>query len=106
LEHSIRHGDFAIVAAAAQVSLDREGRCTRAVFGLGGMGVAPAAFAKIAARLVGSTLKDDAIRAAADDAVAQCEPMSDLHASADYRRHLGRVLAARALGAARDRVHV
>ena len=44
----------------------------RAVFVLGGMGVAPVAFANIAARLAGGTLEDDAIRTSAEDAVAQC----------------------------------
>ena len=40
-EVASRQGDFAIVAAAAQVALDGEGRCTRIAAGLGG--VAPQA---------------------------------------------------------------
>jgi CO/xanthine dehydrogenase FAD-binding subunit len=43
--------------------------------------------------------EDEAAKAAA----AECEPSSDLHASADYRRHLARVLAGRALRGARTR---
>jgi CO/xanthine dehydrogenase FAD-binding subunit len=102
-EHSIRHGDFAIVAAAAQVSLGDDGRCTRAAFGLGGVGLAPIAFPEIARRLVGSRLQDEEINEAAAAAAGECEPSSDLHASAQYRRHLARVLAARALREARIR---
>jgi CO/xanthine dehydrogenase FAD-binding subunit len=100
-EHSIRHGDFAIVAAAAQVSLGDDGRCTRAGFGLGGVGLAPIAFPEIARRLVGTRLMDEELQEAAKAAAAECEPSSDLHASADYRRHLARVLAGRALRDAR-----
>jgi CO/xanthine dehydrogenase FAD-binding subunit len=102
-EIAIRHGDFAMVAAAAQVALDAQGRCTRAAFGLGGVDGTPLAFPKIAARLVGTRLEDKAIEDAAADAAKECAPGSDLHATRDYRRHLARVLAARALHEARDR---
>jgi CO/xanthine dehydrogenase FAD-binding subunit len=100
-ELSIRHGDFAIVAAAAQLALDASGRCTRAALGLGGAGPVPLAFDDIAARLVGTRLEDAALEAAAEAAARATEPGSDQHASADYRRHLARVLAARVLRAAR-----
>lgn len=98
-----RHGDFAIVSAAAQVALDGDGRCLRAAFGLGGAGGTPLSFPGIAARLAGTKLEDKAIDDAADAAAAETEPGNDLHATADYRRHLARVLAARALREARDR---
>jgi len=96
-EISVRHGDFAMVAAAAQLALDADGKCTRAVLGLGGVGRTPLAFPKIAARLVGTRLEESAVRDAAQAAAAACEPGGDLHASAEYRRHLAGVLAARAL---------
>ena len=102
-EISVRHGDFAMVAAAAQVALDGDGRCVRAVFGLGGVGGTPLAFPKVAARLVGDKLDDRAIDAAAATAAAETEPGTDLHATAEYRRHLACVLAARALRAAREK---
>jgi CO/xanthine dehydrogenase FAD-binding subunit len=96
-EISIRHGDFAMVAAAAQVALAADGRCTRAALGLGGVGGTPLVFPKIAARLVGTRLEDSAVRDAANAAAAECEPGGDLHATKEYRRHLARVLAARVL---------
>jgi CO/xanthine dehydrogenase FAD-binding subunit len=102
-EIAIRHGDFAMVAAAAQVALDPGGRCTRAAFGLGGASGTPLAFPKIAARLAGTKLEDKAIDDAAADAAKETDPGSDLHATKEYRRHLARVLAARALREARDR---
>jgi CO/xanthine dehydrogenase FAD-binding subunit len=96
-ELAIRQGDFAIVAAAAQVALDGEGRCTRAAFGLGGVGQTPLAFPKLAKELVGAPLKKDLIQEIARRAAAESEPGSDLHASAEYRSHLARVLLARVL---------
>jgi CO/xanthine dehydrogenase FAD-binding subunit len=102
-EIAIRHGDFAMVAAAAQVALDADGCCTRAVLGIGGAAGTPLAFPKIAARLVGTKLDDSAIDAAAVEAAKESDPGSDLHATKDYRRHLARVLAARALREARTK---
>ena len=102
-EISVRHGDFAMVSAAAQIATDGDGRCVRAAFGLGGVGGTPLAFPKIAARLVGTKLEDGAVQNAAEAAAAASEPGSDLHATADYRRHLARVLVARALRAAHEK---
>jgi CO/xanthine dehydrogenase FAD-binding subunit len=102
-EISVRHGDFAMVSAAAQVAVDGDGRCVRAAFGVGGAGGTPLAFPKIAARLVGTRLDDAAVEDAAQAAAAETEPGSDLHATAEYRRHLAGVLAARALREARER---
>jgi CO/xanthine dehydrogenase FAD-binding subunit len=102
-EIAIRHGDFAMVAAAAQVALDGDGRCTRAAFGLGGVAGTPLAFPKLASRLVGTKLEDKVIQDVAEAAAIDTDPGSDLNATKEYRRHLARVLAARALREARDR---
>jgi aerobic carbon-monoxide dehydrogenase medium subunit len=102
-EISVRHGDFAMVAAAAQIAIDGDGRCVRAAFGLGGVGGTPLAFPKIAARLFGTRLDEAVVKEAANAAAAESEPGSDLHASTEYRRHLAGVLGARALQEARER---
>lgn len=102
-ELSVRHGDFAIVAAAAQIALDAEGRCTRAALGLGGVGLTPLAFPELAGRLVGARAREEDFEDLACEAAAQCDPGSDLHASATYRRHLAQVLAGRALRVAHER---
>ena len=102
-EISVRHGDFAMVSAAAQIAIDGDGRCVRAAFGLGGAGGTPLAFPRIAARLVGTRLDDAVVKDAAHAAAIETEPGGDLHASAEYRRHLAGVLAARALREARER---
>jgi CO/xanthine dehydrogenase FAD-binding subunit len=102
-ELSVRHGDFAIVAAAAQIALDSAGRCTRAALGLGGVGLTPLAFQGLTARLVGTRPGENDFAQLAHDAAARCEPGTDLHASAAYRRHVAQVLATRALRAAHQR---
>lgn len=99
-EVSRRHGDFAIVAAAAQVALDGDGRCVRASFGIGGGASTPRAFPDLAGRLVGTRMEEEAVTGAANDAAADVDFSGDLHADAAYRRHLAAVLAARALRAA------
>jgi carbon-monoxide dehydrogenase medium subunit len=47
-------------------------------------------------------LSDHAIRAAADAAAAEAEPLSDLMGSADYRREMIRVWVRRLLTALRE----
>jgi CO/xanthine dehydrogenase FAD-binding subunit len=101
-EVSRRHGDFAIVAAAAQVAVDDDERCTRASFGVGGAAPTPVTFPELASRLVGTRLEKNVLRDVAHEAAAALEPGSDIHASADYRRHLASVLAARVLQSAYD----
>jgi len=99
-ELSARHGDFAMVSAAAQVALDSEGRCMRAALGLGGVGLTPLAFPDLTARIVGTRPGEKDFDELAREAAAQCEPGGDQHASPAYRRHVAGVLAARALRAA------
>jgi CO/xanthine dehydrogenase FAD-binding subunit len=101
-EISSRHGDFAIVSAAAQVALDALGRCTRAALAIGGAGPAPRAFPELAARLVGSRMEDELLRELGCEAAALLEPTNDLQASVAYRRHLAAVLAGRVLRSARN----
>jgi aerobic carbon-monoxide dehydrogenase medium subunit len=52
---------------------------------------------------LGSDYSDENVRAAAEGLGATLDPPSDVHASADYRRQLAEVLAARAVVAARER---
>ncbi len=101
-EVAIRHGDFALVAVAAQVAMQANGLCARAAIGVGGAAPSPVAFPDIATRLIGTRLDGAAIREAAHAIARRLDPMSDLHASADYRRHLAHTLIVRTLGAARD----
>ena len=100
-EVSPRRSDFALVAAAAQLSLDAEGRCRRAALGLGGAAAMPVRLDGAAARLVGTRLGGADIDAALALATDAIEPISDLHASAGYRRRVAGAMLERALAEAR-----
>jgi CO/xanthine dehydrogenase FAD-binding subunit len=96
-EISRRHGDFAMVAAAAQIAIGDDGHCTRVTFGVGGAAPMPIAFPELAQSVVGHRLDKTKARAVAQEAAATLEPDSDIHASSAYRRHLAGVLASRVL---------
>jgi len=96
-EIAIRHGDFAMASAAAQIRIDAAGVCRQAAFGLGGVDGVPRSFPELARRLEGKRPDDGLLHELAEDAAAACEPGSDLHATAEYRRHLAAVLARRVL---------
>lgn len=101
-EFARRHGDFAIVGIAALVVVEGQ-RCRLARLATAGAGPVPIRLRAAEVVLEGEGLADSAIEAAAQTARGLVEPDSDIHASADYRRHLIHVLTARALTRARAR---
>jgi CO/xanthine dehydrogenase FAD-binding subunit len=101
-EVSARRSDFALAAAAAQVALDRSGRCVACAVGIGGVTAVPRRLDAVADGLVGTMLADAEIDAAVRAAVATMEIMSSPHASDDYRRRAAATLGIRALMQARD----
>ena len=100
-EIASRRGDFAIVAAAAQLALDGGGRCLRIAAALGGVAPRPVRIAALESALVGSALEDGEIEAALASVDAAIEPDDDLHATAAYRGRVARVLLGRAIREAR-----
>ena len=93
-----RHGDYAQVGIAARVSLDESGRCRDARLVYLSVGDGPVDAKEAARMLAGSDLSEDAIASAADKASREeMDPTGDIHASADFKRHLARVLTGRAL---------
>jgi carbon-monoxide dehydrogenase medium subunit len=93
---------FAVVGCAALVTLDG-GRCQKVRVAF--TGVAEKAFRDHAVEdaLTGKPPDDRSIADAAQRAAEGVEPLSDIFASAEYRRHLARVYAKRALLAAVSR---
>jgi aerobic carbon-monoxide dehydrogenase medium subunit len=91
-----RHGDFAMVAVAASVTMagDAIGDARLALINVADR---PVRAVDAEAGLRGSPPTDDAIAAAADAATRDLSPVSDLHASAAYRRTVAAVLVRRAL---------
>lgn len=94
-----RHGDFALCGAAAAVRVE-DGNVARASLGLLGVAGRPLAFDVTDALQTGASPREIGA-----DVAGRLTPPGDLHASADYRRRLAGVLAARCLtrtlGAAR-----
>jgi aerobic carbon-monoxide dehydrogenase medium subunit len=95
-EFARRHGDFALVGVAAVVSLDTHGVCGAARLVFAGLGPVPFD-ARAASGLIGQRLEAEVFTQAAEAAAAECDPNADLHASAEYRRHLVRSLTRQAL---------
>jgi carbon-monoxide dehydrogenase medium subunit len=99
-----RRGDFAIAGVATVLSLDGGQTCSSARIVL--FGVAPKAIRAREAEhaLNGEKAEETSFAEAARRAAAALdEPLSDIHASADYRRHLAEVLTRRALSEAAAR---
>ena len=99
-ETASRDGDFAIVAAAAQIALDGEGAVERAAVTVGGVAPAPVRLRETEAALVGRTPDGRAVEASLNGMEDMISPETDVHATADYRRRVARRLAARAVAAA------
>lgn len=90
-----RHGDFAIVACAAQAVLAKDGTLAHLDFGLGGVESRP--LVADTAGFHGKRADGTLAAAIADAAAAAVSPMSDFKATAEYRRALIRSLGARVL---------
>jgi aerobic carbon-monoxide dehydrogenase medium subunit len=93
-EVSRRRGDYAVCGVAATVRLDTGSRITQARAAYLSVGPSPLVLDLTGAAEAGAT---DGFSAAADLARQRIDPEPDIHASADYRRHLAGVLTRRAL---------
>jgi CO/xanthine dehydrogenase FAD-binding subunit len=96
-EINARRSDFAFAAAAAQVSLNDDGSCREIRLGIGAITPVPFRLEAVASHFVGSVIEEPALRATIAEALLTVTPMSDLHASADYRRRSAVSLAVRAV---------
>jgi len=104
VEVARRSHDFAIVGVAGVVTLDKNDRCQRARLVFFSVGDGPVVAHQAEEMLKGKELTPESIRAAAETAAKRdIDPGSDIHASAEYRRHLAGVLSFRALEKAYDR---
>jgi carbon-monoxide dehydrogenase medium subunit len=87
---------WAIVGVAA-LARRANGHVAEARVGLANMGPVPVRAAAVEAAAAGAEASRDALRSAAQRADEGTNPPADLHGAPDYRRHLARVLTARAL---------
>ena len=103
IEFARRHGDFAIVSAAAMLESDSSGRITRASLAIGGISVAPLRQSEIEAALVGQVPSEALLRELCEGC-RKLEAIEDIHAPAVYRQQLAVVLSRRALAKAYARL--
>ena len=96
-----RPGDFALTGLVGALTVDG-GRIARAGIAWFGMGPTPIAARQAEAALIGSALAGIDADAIAALAVAETAPFDDQHASAEYRRTVGRRIFARTLQGALD----
>lgn len=101
-EIASRRSDFAYAAAAAQLALDADGKCTRCVVGIGGATPVPTVLELAGKALTGRHPDAGSITQAVAEATAGLECMNDAHASPAYRRRAAAALAVKAITQARD----
>jgi CO/xanthine dehydrogenase FAD-binding subunit len=101
---SRQSGGYAQAAVASVVTLDENNKCKFVRLVLMGVGEVPILSQKASEILVGQPGGEDIYKAVAEAAASnEIDPATDLHATADYRRNLIRVLVTRSLTAAFDR---
>ena len=96
---------FAIVGVAAWVKLEK-GVCADIGVGVTGLGSKPFRARAVEARLKGKRLEMPLLDEAAAQVTQRVSPLDDMHASSEFRAHLARVCAARAIQEAAKRAGV
>ena len=102
-EVSVRAGDFALLAAAAEVGLDADGVCRHLHLAVGGACPVPVRASPCEEALLGTQPDGRALEEAAHLVAPLLDPEDDVQASARYRRRVAPGLLARALATALDR---
>ncbi|HEX9071782.1 MAG TPA: FAD binding domain-containing protein [Pseudolabrys sp.] len=100
-EVNARRSDFAFVSAAAQIELTDDGKAKRIAIGVGAATDCPIRLESAEKQLAGTELDASKVKDAVHAALADIEPLADLHATAAYRRRVAATLAARAIADAR-----
>ncbi|HSB42354.1 MAG TPA: xanthine dehydrogenase family protein subunit M [Methylomirabilota bacterium] len=103
LRHTPRRElDIAVVGVASQLTL-ADGRCTKARIALASVAPTPVRAVAAERSLEGQAVTPAAIERAATLAIEAANPISDQRGSAEFRRHLVRVLTRRTLATALQR---
>ncbi len=96
VEVSRRDGDFALAGAAVLLGRGEGNRCTMARIALCGVGATALRVPEAERALEAQGITDQALRDAARQVERAVDPPGDVHASAEYRRHVAGVLVTRA----------
>lgn len=98
-------GDYAIAGVAVMIETNDQGVCTKAGIGLTNVNPTPLRASRSEEALVGSSLSADDIARAALYAAEDCSPSEDLRGDEEYKRHLVRVITARMIKRAIQRIN-
>ncbi|MDR3563631.1 MAG: xanthine dehydrogenase family protein subunit M [Negativicutes bacterium] len=105
LKHGPRRAmDIAVAGVGVCLDLNPQGMCQEARIVLGAVAPTPLRAKQAEQVLIGKQLDETLIAAAADMAGAEARPISDIRASAEYRREMVVVLTRRAVAAALARI--
>lgn len=103
VEVSRRHGDYAMAGLACRIDISDD-VITDAALAFFGVAATPIRVPEAEAALVGQPPDRPAIEQAAEIVASSLSPVADIHASANYRRHVAGVLTQRGLCAAADQM--
>jgi aerobic carbon-monoxide dehydrogenase medium subunit len=92
---NLLQNDMGVVGVAAAMTADANGTCKDARIVLGNAGVTPIRAKNAEKVLVGKKITDALFAEAGEAAAAEADPVSDIHASEEFRRHLVKVLTKR-----------
>jgi CO/xanthine dehydrogenase FAD-binding subunit len=93
---NVIESDMATVGVAVSITLtSKEGTCKDARIVLGAAAPTPMRAKKAEKILIGKKITDNLLKEAGEIASTEAEPISDIHASAEYRRELVKVLVKR-----------
>jgi carbon-monoxide dehydrogenase medium subunit len=103
LKHTIRRAmDLAIVGVAAVITLATDGVCRDAKIALGAVAPTPIRARHAEAVIINKVIDEVLIRKCAGAAAEEVRPISDVRASAEYRREMVKVLTRYAIKEALD----
>jgi carbon-monoxide dehydrogenase medium subunit len=94
---NLLESDMGIIGAAAAVTLNGGGKCKEARIVLGNAGPTPKRVKRAEEFLAGKAYDEALFAEAGKIASEDCEPVADIHASEEHRRHLLGVLTKRML---------
>ena len=104
MEVAPRAGDYAMMGVAVLVTLDENGKCQQAKLVYLNAGEGPVEATEAAGSLTGQAIDEQLIQSAAVHASEkEIDPFGNIHASAEFQRHLAKVLTQKALQQATQR---
>ena len=97
LKHVLRAVDRATVSIGLMMQMERGGRCREVRIGLGGAAATPIRAKEAEALLKGEKITESVIEAVGLEVSRNCDPLSDAHGPAEYKRKMAGLLTKRAI---------